>query len=75
MRKNHIIESKCGKFISLGTANKVTLDESLSEDYQEPQTVKPLLVTDTKEMEAYKFFDSFLNKKFFSAVQDLIEFL
>ena len=33
VRKNHIIESKCGKFISLGTANKVALDDSASEDY------------------------------------------
>ncbi len=31
-----------------------------------------LEVTDTKSMEGYKFFDTYLNKKFYSAVQEFI---
>ena len=43
------------------------------DEYQESYPSPTLNVTDTKQLEGYKFFDTFLNKKFFAAVGELIE--
>ena len=50
VRKNHIIESKCEKFIAVGTANKANLDPPGVDSFQEAQPSKELEVTDTKDI-------------------------
>lgn len=73
-RKNHIIESKSCKYIALPTGNKVTAEYgSTSDPFKETMSQEELMVTDTKNIESYKFFDTYLNKKFFTAVQEIID--
>lgn len=72
VRKNHIIESKSSKYISVGTGNKVSIQRGDTDSFKQSSPSKELEVTDAKTMEAYKFFDTFLNKKFFIAVQNFI---
>lgn len=72
IRKNHVIESKSCKYISVSTGNKVNVNYGGSDSFKETIPSQELEVTDTKTMEGYKFFDTYLNKKFYSAVQELI---
>ena len=73
VRRNHIIQSKSSKFIAVSTGNKTTIDKDSNDPFKESVPSKELQVTDTKTLEAYKFFDTYLNKKFFNAVQNFIE--
>lgn len=56
----------------MSTGNKANMDKDSNDPFKEANPSKELEVTDTKTLEAYKFFDTYLNKKFFSAVQNFI---
>ena len=45
------------------------------DEYKKVSPGRNFEITETKNMEGYKFFDTFLNKKFFQMSADLVEFI
>lgn len=71
VRNNHIIESKCQKIIALNTTeargqSSMDLDD---DPFKTTSPSKMFNIAETKNLEGYKFFDTFLNKKFFQMSQ------
>jgi hypothetical protein len=57
----------------MSTGNKTDIVYDSNDPFAEALPSKDLEVTDNKTIEAYKFFDSYLNKKFYGCVQELVE--
>lgn len=71
-----MIESKCQKIISINTTEATIQSSDLEDDpYKNTSPGKSFQIAETKNIEGYKFFDTFLNKKFFQMSADLIEFI
>lgn len=66
VRNNHVLESKCQKIISVNTTEATIHSTELQDDpYKNASPSKSFQIAETKNIEGYKFFDTFLNKKFF----------
>ena len=76
VRHNHVIENKCQKIISVNTTEGNMTSTELEDDpYKRSSPSKNFQIMETKSMEGYKFFDTFLNKKFFQMSNEIIEFI
>ena len=76
VRNNHLIESKCQKIINVNTTEATVHSTQVEDDpYKNSSPNKNIIVSQTKGIEGYKFFDTFLNKKFFQMSSDLIDFI
>lgn len=74
-RNNHSLEHKCQKIIAINTTETIQSTELNDDRYKKVAPSRKFDLVETRTFEGYKFFDTFLNKKFFGMVDDLVNFV